>query len=135
MAMIDDVKARLESMGYEVDEETGSTDLFLINFMIQKTEAHIKNSCNISSIPDGLYQIAVDMACGNFLYEKKAVDADSLTGFDLDAAVKQISEGDTSITYALGEGSTTPEARLDAFIAYLIGYGEKDFVTYRCMTW
>lgn len=135
MAMIDDVKTRLKSFGYTVDETEGSTDLFVLNFVIQKTEAHIKNSCNISSIPDGLYHIAVDMACGNFLYEKKAVDSDSLTGFDLDAAVKQISEGDTSVTYAIGEGSLTPEARLDALIAYLIGYGEKDFVTYRCMAW
>lgn len=131
MAMIDDVKERLESIGYDVDETTGSTDLFLINLVIAKTEAHIKNSCNITSIPDGLYKIAVDMACGNFLYEKKAVDADSLTGFDLDAAVKQISEGDTSITYAISDGSSP----LDAFIAYLIGYGEKDFVTYRCLSW
>lgn len=129
--MLDDVIQRLASFGYIVTE----ADTWVLKFIIEKTENHIKNSCNILEIPNGLYQIAVDMACGNFLYEKKAVDADSLEGFDLEVAVKQIQEGDTNVTFALGEGSSTPEQRLDAFLSYLISYGEKDFVSYRCMKW
>lgn len=129
--MLDDVIERLASFGYTVTE----ADSWVLTFVIEKVENHIKNSCNILIIPDGLYQIAVDMAVGNFLFQKKAVDADSLTGLDLSAAVKQIQEGDTSVTYAIGEGSRTPEQRLDAVISWLMTYGEKDFITYRRIAW
>lgn len=129
--MLDDVIERLASFGYTVTE----ADSWVLTFIIEKVENHIKNSCNILIIPDGLYQIAVDMAVGNFLFQKKAVDADSLAGIDLSAAVKQIQEGDTSVTYAVGEGSRTPEQRLDGVISWLMTYGEKDFVKYRCISW
>lgn len=129
--MTNDIIQRLASFGYEVT----NADEFALRFIVQKVENHIKNSCNTPLIPEGLYQIAVDMACGYFLSEKKAVSADSLKGFDLDSAVKSIQEGDTNITFAIGEGSKTPEQRLDAFISYLMTYGEKEFVSYRCMLW
>lgn len=129
--MLNDVIQRLATLGYEFTD----ADEFAIKYVIQKTENHIKNSCNILLIPEGLYHIAVDMACGYFLYEKKAVDADSLKGFNLDAAIKSIQEGDTNITFAINEGSTTNEQKLDALINHLINYGEKHLVSYRCMTW
>lgn len=129
--LLSDVTDRLASFGYTVTEG----DALVLGFIIDKTENHIKNSCNLTSVPEGLYQVEVDMVCGNFLFEKKRVDSDSLTGFDLDAAAKQIHEGDTSITFALGEGSTTPEQRLDSLIAYLQSYGEPELTRYRCMAW
>jgi hypothetical protein len=129
--MINDIIQRLATFGYEVTD----ADEFALTFILQKTENHIKNSCNILLIPEGLHHIAVDMVCGYFLNEKKAVNIDSLKGFNLDSAIKSIQEGDTNITYAIGEGSKTPEQRLDAFINYLMTYGEKEFVTYRCITW
>lgn len=129
--MLDTVIERLASFGYTVTE----ADSWVIGFLIEKVENHIKNSCNILSVPDGLYQVAVDMVVGNFLFEKKAVNADSLAGIDLSAVVKQIQEGDTNVSFAVGEGSKTPEQRLDAVISWLMTYGEKDFVTYRCISW
>lgn len=129
--MLNDIIQRLTTLGYEYTD----ADEFALKFVIQKTENHIKNSCNILLIPEGLYQIAVDMACGYFLYEKKAIDADSLKGFNLDTAIKSIQEGDTNITFAVGEGSTTNEQKLDALIDYLINYGEKHLVSYRCISW
>lgn len=129
--MIDDVVKRLDSYGYVVE----TSDTWVLPFIVEKVENHIKNRCNISEIPGELYQIAVDMVCGYFLQEKKAVNPERLTGFDLDAAIKQISEGDTTVTFALGEGSTTPEQRLDTLITYLITYGEKELVSYRCLKW
>ena len=129
--MINDIIQRLASFGYEITD----ADEFALRFIIEKVENHIKHSCNTPLVPEGLYQIAVDMACGYFLSEKKAVNVDSLKCFNLDSAIKSIQEGDTNITFAIGEGSQTPEARLDAFISYLVNYGEKEFVTYRCMKW
>ena len=37
----------------------------------------------------------------------------------MSAAVKQVQTGDTNITFAIGQGSMTPEQRLDSLIAYL----------------
>lgn len=54
---------------------------------------------------------------------------------DLDAAVKQIQEGDTSVTFAAGEGSQTPEQRLDSLIDRLTAGREKELVRYRRLIW
>jgi len=126
--MLDDVKKRLESFGYAVTD----ADAWVLDFIIKKVENHIKNQCNTSIVPEGLYQIAVDMAVGEFLLGKKNIG--QLTGFDLDAAIKSIQEGDTNITYAFGNGSMTPEERLNQLIDYLM-HPEADFVSYRCLKW
>lgn len=55
--------------------------------------------------------------------------------FNLESAVKQISEGDTSITYAIGDGNSTPEMRLDTLIDYLINHGKNELESYRCLKW
>lgn len=127
--MLDDVKKRLESFAYTVTE----ADNWMLEFIIQKVENSIKADCNINTIPDGLHNIAVDMAVGEFLLNKKS--RGQLEGFDLEAAVKQIHEGDTSVTFAIGDGSKTPEERLDELILYLMNYGKGKFAAYRCIKW
>jgi len=127
--MLEDVTKRLESFGYEVTE----ADNWMIEFLIQKIENSIKADCNINTIPEELHEIAVDMVVGEFLLNKKS--RGQLEGFDLEAAVKQIHEGDTSVTFALGDGSKTPEERLDELILYLMNYGKGKFAAYRCIKW
>lgn len=127
--MLEDVTKRLESFGYEVTE----ADAWMIEFLIQKIENSIKADCNINTIPEELHEIAVDMVVGEFLLNKKS--RGQLEGFDLEAAVKQIHEGDTSVTFAIGDGSKTPEERLDELILYLMNYGKGKFAAYRCIKW
>ena len=127
--MFEDVVERLESFGYEVTE----VDSWMIEFLIQKVESSIKADCNINTIPEELHEIAVDMVVGEFLLNKKS--RGQLEGFDLEAAVKQIHEGDTSVTFAIGDGSKTPEERLDELILYLMNYGKGKFAAYRCIKW
>ncbi len=127
--MLEDVTKRLESFGYEVTE----ADNWMIEFLIQKIENSIKTDCNINTIPEELHEIAVDMVVGEFLLNKKS--RGQLEGFDLEAAVKQIHEGDTSVTFAIGDGSKTPEERLDELILYLMNYGKGKFAAYRCIKW
>lgn len=129
--MLEMVKARLESFGYEIQEG----DEFALTFAIQKVENIIKNDCNVSSIPDGLVHIAVDMAVGEFLTAKKTFSPDSIAGLDLDVAVKQIQTGDTNIVFATGEGSLTAEQRLNNFLNYLLTYGRGEFSCYRKIRW
>ena len=129
--MLDMVKARLQSFGCKIQ----NGDETILNFCIQKAESSIKNDCNVSSIPDGLVCIAVDMAVGEFLTAKKTFSPDSIAGLDLDYAVKQIQTGDTNTVFATGEGSQTAEQRLTAFISYLLTYGKGEFACYRRIRW
>ena len=129
--MLERIKERLQSIGYAVKD----SDDITINFAMQKVENTIKNDCNISAIPEGLMNIAIDMAVGEFLMSKKTFAPDDLLNFNLDAAIKQIQEGDTNISFAVGEGSKTDEQRLDGFIDYLLNYGRDEFITYRRFRW
>lgn len=126
MIMLEDVTARLVSFGYTVTEN----DTWMLNFIIQKVENHIKNDCNVDAVPGGLYNIAVDMVVGEFLFGKKSTG--QLTGFNLEATVKQIQEGDTSVSFS---GELSPEQRLDSVINYLMTYSKKQFASYRCVKW
>lgn len=129
--MTDLIKNRLQNIGYEVTEN----DDFIIKFLIEKVETIIKNNCNISTIPEDLNPIAVDMVIGYFLKEKKSTAIDTLLGLDLTQAVQSIKEGDTSITFAIGNGNETPEQKLNSLINHLIYDSEKMLVSYRCFKW
>lgn len=129
--MLEKVKERLQSFGYTLKDG----DEVILNFSIQKVENTIKNDCNVSSIPDGLVNIAVDMAIGEFLTAKKTFSPNDIAGLDLDFAVKQIQTGDTNAVFATGESSLTPEQRLNAFVSYLLTYGRDEFSCYRKIRW
>ena len=129
--MLERIKERLRSIGYAVKD----SDDITTNFAMQKVENTIKNDCNISAIPDGLMHIAIDMVVGEFLMSKKTFAPNELLNLNLDSAIKQIQEGDTNISFAVGEGSKTDEQRLDSFIDYLLNYGRDEFITYRRFRW
>lgn len=129
---IEQILKRLLSFGYKPSE----TDSWMITFCIQKVENHIKNSCNISEIPNGLKEIEIDRICGEFLFSKKQTgQLNAENGFDIEMAVKQVQTGDTNVTFAIGEGSETLETKLNALISYLINCGESEFVCYRQIKW
>lgn len=129
--MFDKVKGRLESLGYELKDG----DEVAINFSVQKVENTIKNDCNVSSIPGGLINIAVDMAVGEFLTAKKTFAPDDIANIDLDFAIKQIQTGDTNTVFATGEANQTDEQRLNSFLNYLLTYGRDEFSCYRTIRW
>ncbi len=126
------VKERLQSFGYELREG----DNALLVFAVQKAENTIKNDCNVAGVPEGLLNIAVDMAVGEFLQAKKVFAPEDLTGLDLEAAVKQIQAGDTTVQFEIGkDSSNTPEQRLNALIDWLLTYGRSEFSCYRRVRW
>ena len=129
--MLERVKERLESLGYVLKDG----DEVILTFSIQKAENTIKNDCNVPSIPDGLMNIAIDMAVGEFLTAKKTFSPDDIAGLDLDFVVKQIQEGDTNTVFATGEGTLTPEQRLTAFLNHLLTYRRDEFSCYRRFRW
>lgn len=129
--MIDSVKERLENFGYEVRQ----ADEFALTFCIEKIQNTIKNETNCREVPEGLKNIAVDMATGEFLSQKKMFSPEDITNLDLDYAVKQIQTGDTNTVFAVGEGSLTSEQRFDNFVNYLLTYGRSEFSSYRRIKW
>lgn len=120
--MIQDVRERLCQLGLHVgaEEEQGLT------FAVRQAENFLCADLNRAAVPDALYEVAVDMACAAYL-RSRAVDLDSggsgIPGLSLDAAIRRIQEGDTTVEYAIGQGSKTDEEKLDALIAYLWGHG------------
>jgi len=121
---------RLNTLGYV----TTDSDDWLITFSMEKVTLKIQNQCNISSIPEELFADAVDMTCGEFLFVQKQTGKLNET-FNLESAIKQVQAGDTNITFAIGDGTQTPEQRLNALINYLMTKGEGDFVCYRRLKW
>ena len=129
---IKEILKRLISFGYTPNEN----DSWIITFCMQKVENHIKNSCNISEIPNELKEVEIDRICCEFLFSKKQTGQLNVeNGFDLEMAIKQVQTGDTNVTFAVGEGSETLETKLNTLISYLLNYGESDFICYRQIKW
>lgn len=127
--MRDKAVAMLTALGV-----AGAADDPLLDIVLNNVQWRIKNLSNLSEIPEGLESLAVSMAVGEYLNMKKC--SRQLEGFDLDAAaVKSIQEGDTNITFALGEGSSTPEQRLNSLIDYLINGRIGEIYRYRRLVW
>lgn len=122
------VKQRLSKFGYEVKTE----DEFALGFCIDKICTSIKNDCNLSEIPNGLFYIAVDMSAGEFLKAKRVSSPAELACLDVDGAVKSLKVGDISAEIAAGD---TPDQKLTALIDYLLTYGKGEFACYRKLKW
>ena len=125
----EDVIDRLKHLGYAATEN----DYDHIDFEINKTLKYTKNYCNIIEIPDILDPRIIDRVCADFLYFKK--NSGNLEGFNYDAVIKSIKEGDTTISYAVGQGEDTPENRFDAFIRQLERGFDKWLTHFRRIKW
>lgn len=129
MVTIDQVVSRLTQLGYVASIE----DDVQIEFEMTKILSYVKNYCNISEIPEILDLRIIDRICADFLYYKK--NSGSLEGFNYEAVIKQIKEGDTTVSYAVGQGEDTPENRFDAFVKQLERGFDKWLVPYRRLRW
>lgn len=129
--MLEMTKKRLESFGYEWKD--GDEGILL--YSVQKVERTIENDCNVTGVPDGLKNIAADMAAGEFLSAKKTFAPGDIAGVDLDFAVKQIQEGDTNTVFTVGEGCLTDEQRLNNLLNCLLTHGRDEFACYRRLRW
>jgi hypothetical protein len=129
MVTREQVIERLEMLGYVTDE----SDNKHIDFEMTKTLNYVKNYCNITTIPEILDLRIIDRICADFLYYKK--NSGSLEGFNYDAVIKSIKEGDTQIQYAVGQGEDTPENRFDAFVKQLERGFDKWITPHRRLRW
>lgn len=129
MVVREDVIKRLKQLGYTATDEDNEQ----IDFELIKILNYVKNYCNITTIPDILDPRIVDRVCSDFLYFKK--NSGSLEGFNYEAVIKSIKEGDTQIQYAVGQGEDTPENRFDAFVKSLERGFDKWCTPHRRLRW
>lgn len=120
---------RLQQLGYVVD----LADAPQIEFEMTKILNYVKNFTNREDIPEILDNRIVDRICSDFLLYKK--NSGSLEGFNYDAVVKSIREGDTTVTYAVGQGEDTPENRFDTFVKSLERGFDKWLTRHRRISW
>lgn len=119
--MKDKIIERLMQIGYlkAGDDNTPPVltpvDEMMIDFVAEKITRQIEADLN-DSIPEELTLSVVDMIIGEFLMSKKNLGQLAIDDIDVTDAVKSISEGDTSITFA--DGMSQSE-KLDEFINYL----------------
>lgn len=121
------VEQRLSGFGFVVDK----LDCGEILYCIEKVENRIKNSCNTDVVPTGLLEVATDMVCGEFLNWKNAVGQLG-ESFSVDAAVKTVQAGDTSVSF---DTSMSQSGKFCEFIKYLRSSGEGDLACYRRLKW
>lgn len=128
--MLKDVIALLSAIGV-----TGAGDDPLLPYMVNSVTERVKNETNQTEIPDGLHYVAVELVVGEYLTFKKNAGQLDIDGLDLEAAVKQIQEGDTNTVFAIGDGSMTPEQRVDSLISRLCRDRSREFIRYRRLVW
>lgn len=128
--MLDDVIALLDALG-----ATGAADDPLLPYMVNSVTERVKNETNQPEIPEGLHYVAVELVVGEYLTFKKNAGQLDIDGLDLEAAVKQIQEGDTNTVFAIGDGSQTPEQRLDTLIVRLTRDRTREFIRFRRIQW
>lgn len=124
-----EVKRRLTMLGYNPSE----ADDALIAWELRRAEQYIMDFCNVQEVPEGLLEVLVDMAAAQILITRKATGA--LEGYDFAAAVKSIQEGDTTVSYAVGEGSQTPEQCFDALVSHMAAPPLQSLLRYRRLRW
>lgn len=129
MVVRQDIIDRLAQLGYTATE----TDYAQIDFELQKIINYVINNFTRKDVPEILEPRIIDRVCSDFLYYKK--NSGSLDGFNYDSVIKQIKEGDTSITYAVGQGEDTPENRFDNFVKSLERGFDKWCAPWRSIKW
>ena len=129
MVSREQVIKRLKMLGYTATVEDNEQIDYEMNMILN----YVKNYCNITNIPEILDPRIVDRICSDFLFYKK--NSGSLKDFNYDLVIKSIKEGDTTLTYAVGQGEDTSENRFDSFVKQL-GRGFDKWITpYRRLRW
>lgn len=123
---VDLVVARLEGFGVLV------VDDLTLAYSMTSTYLTIRNECNVYKVPDDLLTVYVDMCCGRYLLTQLNTGKLLLDGVTPSDVVKQLTEGDVSITY---DENASDSAKLNKFIDYLIDKGKGEMLRFRRLTW
>lgn len=127
-AFTETVVQRLVSFGFIPTD----VDAWMIAYTTKGTANHVLNEINHQTVPDGLFEVVVDMTCGEVLNAKFLSGQLDLTALDLSGAVESVREGDTQVTFS-ADGSDSAKAQ-ELFRWMMNGKG-CDLLCYRKMRW
>lgn len=116
---------RLEAAGYSAWDKAGP---FNLAFSIRKAETEVLDYCHIDTVPEKLYMMLCDRACGQYLYALKQSGKLELGGVDLSGILTSLSEGDVKVDFDKG---ASDEARLDALLEKMMNAGKDQLQCYR----
>ncbi len=120
--MNEDIKKRLESLGYAVQDG----DSWPIQFIWEKTEKEILIKTNQKKVPDDLYNAMVDAVCGAFLLQKKQMGL--LGEAETALIVSKIKEGDTDVSFQEG---VNPDSQFLSAVSSLSVIDKRLILKYR----
>lgn len=123
------VTARLRTFGYIAE----STDEAGISFAQDKATKHLLNLTNRTDVPPELEPTLIDMICGEFLLAKYTFGQLDISTIDLTGgAVKQITEGDTTVSF---NDSDSDNGKFTAYINRMINPEGSDWLRFRKLMW
>lgn len=132
MVTLTQIVGRLSQLGYTPKDMDSEQVQFELDLILD----YVVNYCNFTSvvdIPPILDKRIVDRVCAEYLMKKK--NAGQLEGFDYDAFVKTVKEGDTQIQYGNSSDGETPESRFDDFCNKLERGFDKWCTKWRRLKW
>ncbi|MCL2568608.1 MAG: hypothetical protein FWE12_04120 [Oscillospiraceae bacterium] len=124
--MLKRVKARLEGLGLSPPAE----DEALLKTLLTGAKRWILAETGQGELPKELRAVVVDRAAGEYLDFRKTIGR--LSEFDQEYAVRQMSQGDTSVTYAVEFGQGLP---VDVLIESLRTPPEALLARWRRLRW
>ena len=126
--MVETVVERLVSFGYSPKDE----DAWVIAYTMKGTVNHVLNETNRQTVPDGLFEVVVDMICGEVLNAKFLSGQLDLESLDLDGVIQSVTDGDTTVSFSAAESD---ESKLKGLLSWLIQGKGCDLLCYRRMRW
>lgn len=106
----------------------------LLEHVVELVIAKVTGYCNIQYVPKKAEPLLINAICGYYLRNAKSF---GMLGseFEFDAVVKSISEGDTSVTFALNDAGMTAEERFDYAVNKMCEIDMSSFKKYRRLKW
>jgi hypothetical protein len=126
--IVENVVKRLVSFGYESTD----ADAWMIAYTTKGTVNHVLNEINHKTVPDGLFEVVVDMICGEVLNAKFLSGQLDMNNMDLDGMIQSVTEGDTTVSFS---AAGSDEAKLKELLSWLIQGKGCDLLCYRKMRW
>ncbi len=117
MFEVEQLRERLLDMGFETEENEED----ILKNAIERVEQTILNYCNCENVPQELYFVALDMACGEYLAASRCQGSEK-------SALKSISEGDISVTFG-------DEEPVEVLADKLLCKGREEMVSFRRIKW
>ncbi|WP_160202454.1 MULTISPECIES: hypothetical protein [Clostridia] len=126
--LLEKVKERLKTFGYEVTEE----DSLALAFGIEKVAQSIRNECNQPKVPQELEYVHIDWVCSDFLETKYSFGLLNLESLDLGEALASVSEGDVSISF---DNALSDDAKFQILLKRLSETGKDELLCFRRLRW